>query len=87
MPSKPINSPPQQPKKAHGHALDDAPIDDYEDENAWNLQDEDDAQKDQSERLPFDAPNVAAARRMNHPQVERDHYGTSGSKNRSKTGH
>ncbi|PYH41412.1 uncharacterized protein BP01DRAFT_360387 [Aspergillus saccharolyticus JOP 1030-1] len=84
MPSKPINSPPLHPKKVDGFVRDDAPVDDYE--NTWKSQEE----EEDEEQLPFNAPNIAAARRMNNERVqagERDHYGTTGSKNRSTTGH
>ncbi|PYI36490.1 hypothetical protein BP00DRAFT_331829 [Aspergillus indologenus CBS 114.80] len=88
MPSKPINSPPLQPKKVDGFVRDDAPIDDYE--NAWKAREENENESEQQQQLAFGAPNVAAARRMNNERVlhaERDHYGTTGSKNRSTTGH
>ncbi|GCB26848.1 hypothetical protein AAWM_09733 [Aspergillus awamori] len=91
MPSKPIASPPLQPKKVHGAVRDDLPIDDYE--NAWAQQEEeeDEEQKERSGNIAYNAPNVAAARRMNTGTApnpaEGTHKGTTGSVNRSKTGH
>ncbi|BCR95529.1 uncharacterized protein AKAW2_20469A [Aspergillus luchuensis] len=91
MPSKPVASPPPQPKKVHGAVRDDdLPIDDYE--NAWHEQQEEEEEEYREQNdIAFKAPNVAAARRMNtgtapNP-VEGTRKGTTGSVNRSKTTH
>ncbi|PWY95538.1 hypothetical protein BO94DRAFT_129222 [Aspergillus sclerotioniger CBS 115572] len=90
MPSKPISSPPLQPKKVHGSVRDDAPIDDYE--NAWTPDDDELHQQHlENDDIAFKAPNVAAARRMNTGTApnpsEGGREGTTGSVNRSKTRH
>ncbi|GKZ19010.1 hypothetical protein AbraIFM66951_010271 [Aspergillus brasiliensis] len=90
MPSKPVASPPPQPKKVHGAVRDDLPVDDYE--NAWEEeQEEEEEQQQEGSGIAFNAPNVAAARRMNTGTApnpaEGRHKGTTGSVNRSKTGH
>lgn len=82
MPSKPVTSPPLQPKKDHGVVRDDEPIDDYE--NTVRSKEQQEAESDS----PTNPPNVAAARRVNAPMAPHEtHKGNTGSRNRSKTGH
>lgn len=84
MRSKPIQSPPPQPKKAYGRVLDDdAPVDDYE--NAVRARDEEERQRN---RGPS-PPNRSAARHgMSHaPHPTKGRKGTTGSKYRSRSRH
>ncbi|KAF7159621.1 hypothetical protein CNMCM5623_005001 [Aspergillus felis] len=82
MPSKPIASPPLQPKKVHGTTRDDEPVDDYENAIRSKQQEEERSQR------ASDAGNIAAARRANAPGGPHErHIGNTGSRNRSSTGH
>ncbi|KAF7133707.1 hypothetical protein CNMCM5793_005005 [Aspergillus hiratsukae] len=82
MPSKPVASPPLQPKKVHGTTRDDEPIDDYE--NAIRSK----QQEEQDSHQASDTGNIAAARRVDAPGGPHErHIGNTGSRNRSTSGH
>jgi len=81
MPTGPISSPPQKPKRVQGVFDDDAPLDNYEDAV-------EEREAEDIHRLA-DEPNIAAARRANKQAVPNSsetgrHKGTTGSKNWSK---